>query len=40
MKRTLVTALLLSFFLLPVGSLGCKAAALPLPSQWPAAFSL
>ena len=30
MKRTLVTALLLPFFLLTVGSLGCKAAALPL----------
>ena len=39
MKRTLVTALLLSFFLLTVGSLGCKAAALPLSAPVAAAMA-
>ena len=39
MKRTLVTALLLPFFLLTVGSLGCKAAALPLSAPVAAAMA-
>ena len=39
MKRTLVTALLLPFFLLTVGSLGCKAAALPLSGPVAAAMA-